>query len=93
MNTMQFKDMSWFKGSFPNWLLVLLLSVVSFIGKGMLNDLKEVNQKAIDHSIRLSVLELQSSSFKDNINELKLSNKDIIVELKNLTIQLKTSSK
>lgn len=78
---------SW-SGTLPSWLSVILLSIVAFMAKGLLEEYHETKLLSIQTDKRVTVLELQTTSFKDSITELRLSQKDILSEVRALNSSL-----
>lgn len=87
------KDMSWYKGSLPNWMLVALVGIGGFVCNRALNEIKDANVRVAEQAIRISVLEAKSASMQDIMTELKLSQKDILFELRGINLQIRNNIK
>lgn len=76
------------RGTLPSWFSVILLGAITYMGKGVMDDFKETKMLGINTDKRVTVLELQNKSVQDSITELRLSNKDILGELRAINASL-----
>lgn len=87
---------AWWRGSFPMWIVVGLLSLIWFGIKRTLNDIDDLqvfgasNRATIAvNSGRISVLEVQAKDLSEAIKELRRIQTDSLIELKSISATLK----
>ncbi len=76
------------KGTLPGWATVILLGLIAYMFKGTMEDFRDAKNLGVATDKRVTVLELQTKSTADSITELRLSNKDILSELKAMNVGL-----
>lgn len=76
------------KGTLPGWLTVMLLAIVTYMGRSLMEEFKETRQMTIQNDKRTAVLESQSEAVKASIMELRLGQKDVVSELRAIGAQL-----
>ena len=76
------------KGTLPGWFTVILLAIMAYMAKGFMEDYRESRLLGQSTDKRVTVLELQYKAVNDSITELRFSNKDILTELRAISVQL-----
>lgn len=90
----------WFKGNFPLWLMLLMLSFVGYLGKRSVDNIDANNHQQdetlkfvlIDQNerkIQIAVLQEQNRQLTQAVNEMKEGQRQVISELKAINAQLK----
>lgn len=75
-------------GTIPGWMTVILLAMVSYGTRNLVEELKSTRDLTVANDKRTAVLETQSKAVESAIIELRLGQKDVVAELRSIGSQL-----
>lgn len=83
------ENRQWWKGSFPSWIVVALMSVIALAGARTLAEHDAVVAKSHLHGDRINMLEVAVKYQLEQIAELKSLNRTISDQLERLRDELR----
>lgn len=76
------------KGTLPAWATALIMAICATLLFDLKTEFREIAKETAHHDVRITVLETQSEVLKNALSDLKLAQREAVLELKSINSSL-----